>query len=184
MSGACHSGHPSDLAPVFIALQSTVKLCGPSGVRYVRLADLYTDAASRADAEASVGFDEVLVSLHVPDTTLAQAFEKVAPRDANEFSTASAAASGAVKDGRWYELHIALSGVAPGPLLLLTDAVIGQPSTALSDEALAATLLPAPASAPLNTRLWAARLAVERVLQRVRTASTCVDQLNPNAMHK
>lgn len=172
MHGDCHAGHPSDLAPLLIALQATVELCGPSGVSHLRLLDLYSDAATCAEAEASVGIDEVLVRLYVADTSLAQAFAKVAPRDANEFATASAAAVGRVKNGRWHALHIALAGVAPGPLQILTDAVIGQPSNAFSDEALAATLLPAPASAPLNTRLSAARLAVERVLQRVRTAST------------
>lgn len=171
MAGACHAGHPSDLAPVLIALQSVAEVCGPSGVRNVRLSDLYSDAVSCADTEASVGSDDVLIRLFVPDTTLAQAFEKVAPRDANEFATASAAATGAVIGGRWHSLHIALAGVAPGPLQLLTDAVVGQLANALSDEALADTLLPAPTSAPLNTRLWAARLAVERVLKRVRTAS-------------
>lgn len=171
MSGACHAGHPSDLAPVLIALQASAELCGPPGVRHVPLVSLYRDAATRADAEAAVGRDEVLVRLHVPHTTLAQAFEKVAPRDANEFATASAAAAGAVEGGRWQALRIALAGVAPGPLLLPTDAVIGQPSDARSDYVLAAALLPAPACAPLDTRLSAARLAVERALRRVRTAS-------------
>jgi xanthine dehydrogenase YagS FAD-binding subunit len=172
MSGACHAGHPSDLAPVLMALQASAELLGPAGVRNARLSDLYRDAASRADAEAAIDPDEVLVRLHIPDTTLAQAFEKVAPRDANEFATASAAAVGALKDGHWYALHIALAGVAPEPLLLNTDALIGQPTSAHSDDALAASLLPAPAIAPFYSRLSAARLAVERVLRRVRTAST------------
>lgn len=171
MPGACHAGHPSDLAPVLIALQASAELCGPAGVRHTLLASLYRDAASRADVEAAVGRDEVLVCLHIPHTTLAQAFEKVAPRDANEFATASAAAVGAVQGGRWQTLRVALAGVAPEPLLLITDAVIGQPSDAHSDEVLAANLLPAPACAPFDTRLSAARLAVERAIRRVRTAA-------------
>jgi xanthine dehydrogenase YagS FAD-binding subunit len=170
--GACHAGHPSDLAPVLIVLQASVELLGPSGVRNMRLSELYRGAASRADAEVSMHRGEVLTRLHVPNTTLAQAFEKVAPRDANEFATASAAAAGTVREGRWHALHIALAGAAPGPLQLPTDSVIGEFVNARSDEALAAALLPAPTSVPLSSRLSAARLAVERVLGRVKTART------------
>ncbi len=172
MPGACHAGHPSDLAPVLMALEASAQLCGPSGMRHVLLKNLYLGAASRADTEAAVGRDEVLVRLRVPHTLLNQAFEKVAPRDANEFATASAAVVGAVQEGRWKALRIVLGGVAPGPLQLVTDSVIGQPSDARSDAALAAALLPAPEYAPFDTRLPAARLALERALRRVRTAQT------------
>jgi xanthine dehydrogenase YagS FAD-binding subunit len=167
--GACHAGHPSDLAPVLIALNASAELCGPSGVRRELLLNLFRDAASRADTEAAIGRDELLVRLHVPLSRLAQAFEKVAPRDANEFALASAAAVGALQSGRWQHLQVAVAGVSPGPLLLPTARLIGQPSDALSDEALAAALLPAPTCAPLDSRLSAARLAVERVLSRIKT---------------
>lgn len=170
MPGACHAGHPSDLAPVLVVLQASAELCGPSGVRRVLLAELFRDAASLADAEAAVEHGDVLVRLHIAHTTLAQAFEKVAPRDANEFATASAAVAGAVQEGCWQTLRITLAGVAPGPLRLATDAVIGKPADAQSDEDLAASLLPTPTRAPLDTRLPAARLAVQRALRRVRTA--------------
>lgn len=170
MPGACHAGHPSDLAPVLIALQACAELCSPAGPHRVPLEDLYRDAAWRAGPESALADDELLVRLHLPFTTQAQAFEKVAPRAANEFATASAAAAGAVQGGRWQSLRIALAGVAPGPLLLVTDALIGQPADARSDADLAAALLPAPDHAPFDTRLPAARLAVERVLHRVRTA--------------
>lgn len=168
MPGACHAGHPSDLAPVLVALQARAEIHGPAGVRHTLLESLFRDAASNADREAAVGPDEVLACLHLPHSTLAQAFEKVAPRDANEFATASAAAVGAVQGGRWQTLRVVLAGVAPGPLCLATDTVIGQPANALGDDALAAGLLPAPASSPLDARLSAARLAVARVIHRVR----------------
>jgi xanthine dehydrogenase YagS FAD-binding subunit len=169
--GACSAGHPSDLAPVLMALQASAELCGPSGVRHVLLADLFADAAARADTEAAIGRDEVLVRLHVPHATLTQAFEKVASRDANEFTTASAAAAGAVQGSSWQVLRIAIAGVGPGPLLLSTDLFVDQPVAAHTDRELSAALLPAPTCAPFNSRLPAARLAVERVLQRVRTGT-------------
>ncbi len=167
--GACHAGHPSDLAPVFMALQATAELCGPAGVRNVPLTDLFADAASRVDTEAAIDRNEVLVRLRFPHATLTQAFEKVASRDANEFTTASAAAAGTVQGGYWQLLRIAIAGVSPGPLLLSTDLFVGQPVAAHTDRELSAALLPTPTCAPFNSRLPAARLAVERVLQRVRT---------------
>lgn len=165
--GQCHAGHPSDLAPVLIALQATAELLGPSGLRHAPLADLYRDADARAESEAAVGHDEVLVRLLVPHTTMAQAFEKVAPRDANEFATASAAAVGVVHQDHWGALRVAVAGVAPGPLVLATDEVIGRHAGAQTFAAQAAALLPAPQRIPLNTRLSDARLAVERVLTRI-----------------
>jgi xanthine dehydrogenase YagS FAD-binding subunit len=170
MAGECHAGHPSDLAPVLMALQARAELCGPLGAREVLLASLYNDASSRPGTEAALGDNEVLVRLHIPHHTLAQAFEKVAPRDANEFATASAAVAGAAQAGCWQVLHVVLAGVAPGPLTLPTAAFIGVQLHMHSDEALATALLPAPVSAPLDARLPAARWVVERALQRVRSA--------------
>jgi len=172
MPGPCHAGHPSDLAPVLMVLDARAELLGPAGTRQLPLARLFDDAALRTDAEAAIGAGELLVRLHVPATPLAQAFEKVAPRDANEFATASAAAAGSAHLGRWQTLRVALAGVAPGPLWVSTAALIGTPLSAQSDEALAARWLPAPLAAPWNTRLAAARLALERVLHRVRIAAT------------
>lgn len=169
MPGACHAGHPSDLAPVLLVLQASAELCGPLGVRRVLLAELFRDAGSRADAETTLGREEVLVRLHIPANSLTLAFEKVAPREANEFATAAAAVAGDVQGARWQTLRIALAGVAPGPLLLSTDAVVGQPADANTDEPMAAALLPEPTGAPFDTRLYAARLAVERSLRRIRT---------------
>lgn len=177
MPGACHAGHPSDLAPVLMVLQARAELYGASGVRQVPLVEMFRDASSRSDAESAMGREEVLVRLHIPFTTLAMAFEKVAPREANEFATASAAAAGAVHGGRWQTLRVALAGVAPGPLMLSTDAAIGQPAVAHTDEIMAAALLPEPTGAPFDTRLSAARLAVERSLRRIRTRAARDDDV-------
>jgi len=168
--GPCHAGHPSDLAPVLLVLEARAELLGPAGTRQVPLLELFAQAATQAEAEAAIDAGEVLVRLHVPamPRAMAQAFDKQAPRDANEFATASAAAVGSAHDGRWQALRIALAGVAPGPLLLPTTAVIGQPLHHESDASLAARLLPAPDAAPWNTRLPAARLAVENALRQVR----------------
>lgn len=171
--GACHAGHPSDLAPVLLVLQARAEIHGPAGVRLLPLARLWDGAAQRADAETLLARDELLVRLHLPlpHATEALAFEKAAPRDANEFATASAAAAGALHAGRWQSLRIALAGVAPAPLCLDTDAVIGQPADPRGDAALAARLLPAPGRAPFDARLPAVRSVVAGVLRRLRQAA-------------
>lgn len=172
LPGACHAGHPSDLAPVLLVLQAHAEIRGPAGVRLLPLTGLWDGAAQRADAETILARDELLVRLHLPHATdEAQAFEKAAPRDANEFATASAAAAGALHAGRWQSLRIALAGVAPAPLWLDTDAVIGQPADPRGDAALAARLLPAPERAPYDARLPAARAVVAGVLRRLRRAA-------------
>ena len=147
--GACHAGHPSDLAPVLLALDAQARIAGPGGEHRVPLERLYEGAASNPSGEAALAHGEVLVALVVPRWTGAQAFEKVAPRTANEFAWASAAV--AVDERQ--EVRIAMGGIAPAPLLLPAQAALEWLQGAR------------PPRAGLH-RLPFARLALEQALRR------------------
>jgi xanthine dehydrogenase YagS FAD-binding subunit len=116
-SGTCHAGHPSDLAPALIALDAEAELLGPDGLRTLPLLDLFDGAGANATQEAQIGRAEVLTAILIPKSTCAQAFEKVAPRNANEFSWASAAVTVQFAERRIIRVRVALGGIGPGPVL-------------------------------------------------------------------
>ena len=117
-AGPCHAAHPSDLATVLLALDARVEVVTAHGaMRSVPLGELYRGAASNRAHEACLAPDEVLAAVHVPPSPATQAFEKAAPRAANEFATASAAVLLRFDGGRIARARIALGGVAVEPLL-------------------------------------------------------------------
>lgn len=115
--GTCHAGHPSDLAPALIALDAEAELLGPDGLRRLPLLELFDGAGTNAGQEALIGRAEVLTAILIPKLTSIQAFEKIAPRKANEFSWASAAVAIELNEGRIVRVRVALGGISPAPLL-------------------------------------------------------------------
>ncbi len=115
--GMCHAGHPSDLAPALIALDAEAELLGPDGLRRLSLLELFDGAGTNAGQEALIGRAEVLTAVLIPKSTCIQAFEKVAPRKANEFSWASAAIAVELNERRIVRVRVALGGISPAPLL-------------------------------------------------------------------
>lgn len=167
--GRCHAGHPSDLAPVLIALDARVQVAGPRGRRLRRLADLYLDAADRPGAEAGLEVGELLTEVVIPQRTVAQAFEKVAPRAANEFSTACAAVVVEASGGRITAARIVLGGIAPAPWVCedATARLVHRSIDGIDVRAVAAQLTSAaPRDGARRHRAAAASLAIERALGR------------------
>ena len=167
--GICHAGHPSDLAPVLIALDAQAEITGFDGSRSLPLIDLYRDAAINRGREANLAQDEVLTSLFVPHRVRAQAFEKVAPRAANEFSWAGAAVVVESIGDRIAGARIVLGGVAPGPFMLdrVDELLVGERADEIESVRVARELVqPESTSGSIAARVSAARLAVERALSR------------------
>lgn len=167
--GVCQAGHPSDLAPVLIALGAQAEVASAEGARTLPLIDLYADAASNPHGETQLQADELLVALRVPTAAGAQAFHKVAPREANEFSWAGAAVALACEGERIVAAHVVLSGVAPGPHRCegATTALAGRLLDEIVPAQVAAQLIQlGESSAAVCARAAAARLAIERALSR------------------
>jgi xanthine dehydrogenase YagS FAD-binding subunit len=166
--GACHAGHPSDLAPVLIALQAQAEIVGPSSMRSLPLQDLYDGAAMNREGETVLAPDEVLCAIVVPRHGVAQAFEKVTPRLANEFALASAAVALESVNGRIAQARLVLGGIAPAPRVVAVQALLrGAAPAQVEAKAVAdAALAGAATSGASASRVWAARLAIERALAR------------------
>jgi xanthine dehydrogenase YagS FAD-binding subunit len=113
----CRAVHPSDLAPVLLALDATLEIIGPAGSRTIRMEDLYAGAERNPRGEARLAGDEIVTAVHLPvGTSRRQAFEKATVRGANEFAIASVAVTLDIRDDVVHDSRIVLGGVALRPM--------------------------------------------------------------------
>lgn len=111
-SEKCWAGHPSDLAPMLVALQAKVKLVGPAGDRTISLEDFYNELGNYLNP------GEVLLEIQVPEPlpNLRSEYLKLRiTKGGAGFPIASAAVALALDDGICSHVGIALGGVAPYP---------------------------------------------------------------------
>jgi len=116
-SDQCIASYPGDLAQALIALDATVDMVGPSGMRRMPFGELHRQPRSRPDMETVIQPGELIISFFVPATPLARrsVFLKVRDRESYEFALASAAVGLDLADGVVREARIALGGVATVP---------------------------------------------------------------------
>jgi 4-hydroxybenzoyl-CoA reductase subunit beta len=110
----CWAVSSTDLAPVMIALDATVRLVGPDGEREVPVADLYHDDGMDYLAK---GPDEVLVEIVVPPLgALRTGYRKLRRRGSIDFPILGVAAAVAVDDHRCVDARIVLGAVSSAPV--------------------------------------------------------------------
>jgi xanthine dehydrogenase YagS FAD-binding subunit len=116
-SDQCIASYPGDLAQALIALDATVDLVSPSGLRRMPFAELHRRPQSRPDMETVLQPGELILSFSVPAAPWARrsVFFKVRDRESYEFALASAAVGLDLSDGVVREARIALGGVATVP---------------------------------------------------------------------
>jgi xanthine dehydrogenase YagS FAD-binding subunit len=117
--GPSYIVHPSDLAPMLLALNATLTVTGTAGKRSLPLDRFFTlPADGNIRRENVLKNDDIITEIYVPATPLAarSTYLKFKERESLDFALASAAvavqmaANGTVKDAR-----IVLGGVAPIP---------------------------------------------------------------------
>jgi xanthine dehydrogenase YagS FAD-binding subunit len=112
-SGPCRAAHPSDAAVALLALEATIRVRGPGGVRTLGVDALYARAASDPAREVALGADEIIEAVDLPASASGgtQRFTKLMQRGAWDFATVSLAAARR-RDG---SVRLVLGGVAAGP---------------------------------------------------------------------
>ena len=116
--GPSYIVHPSDLAPMLMALGATVTVTGSTGKRVIPLDKFFTlPSEGNIRRENVLKNDDIITQIFVPASPLAarSTYLKFKERDSLDFALASVAvalrlASGTVRDAR-----IVLGGVAPIP---------------------------------------------------------------------
>jgi xanthine dehydrogenase YagS FAD-binding subunit len=111
--------HPSDLAPMLVALGGTVSVSGPEGKRIVPLEKFFTlPADGNLRRENVLKNYELITEIHVPPSKFAahSTYLKFKERDSLDFAMSAVAAAVALGPNKTVtEARLVLGGVAPVP---------------------------------------------------------------------
>lgn len=113
----CCAVHPSDLAAALLAVDAQVHLRGTQGERHLPLADFFALPQADRRRETTIADDELLLSLQIPQTATQRrsTYIKAMDRKVWSFALVGVAAAAQVVDGKFADVRLVLSGVAPIP---------------------------------------------------------------------
>jgi xanthine dehydrogenase YagS FAD-binding subunit len=116
--GPSYIVHPSDLAPMLVALGASVSVAGVDGKRVIPLDKFFTLPSQNIRRENVLRNDEIITQIQVPASPLAghSTYLKFKERESMDFAMAAVAA--AVELGRNQtvtQVRLVLGGVAPIP---------------------------------------------------------------------
>ena len=117
--GPSYIVHPSDLAPMLLALGATVTVTGAAGKRVIPLDKFFTlPSEGNIRRENVLKNEEIITEIHVPASPLAarSTYLKFKERESLDFALASAAVAVRMAANRTVsDARIVLGGVAPIP---------------------------------------------------------------------
>jgi xanthine dehydrogenase YagS FAD-binding subunit len=161
--GPCAATHPSDLAPVLIALDATVTIQNQAGERELVVEDLLTAPTNDRRVAHTLGQGEIITQINIPAPSPAArgVYLKAMDRQAWSFALASVAARLTLEGDTVREARIVLGGVANTPWRAreAEATLIGQMIT--SELAARAAALAVQDAAPLTLNGYKVRLARE-----------------------
>ncbi|HRR15064.1 MAG TPA: xanthine dehydrogenase family protein subunit M [Thermoanaerobaculia bacterium] len=140
--GPCFIVHPSDLAPMLVALAATVRLLGPDGERRLPLAEFFQLPSENLAGENVLRPAEIVVEVEIPAHPGWQSsYRKVRERGSWDFALASVALALRREGERVAAARVVLGGVAPAPWRLpAVEAILtGRPLDAEAIREAAAT---------------------------------------------
>lgn len=139
--GPSYIVHPSDLAPMLVALGASVSVAGPGNKRIIQLEKFFTlPAEGNLRRENVLQNDEIITEIHVPASKFAahSTYLKFKERDSMDFAMSAVAAALTMRPNKTVtEARLVLGGVAPIPWRVpkAESALIGK---TLNSEALTA----------------------------------------------
>ena len=113
----CAIVHPSDTAPMLVALDAKALVTGPQGERTIAVADLHVLPAVNVQAETVLGQGEIITHIEVPPPAkgLSTSYRKIRARQSWDFSLAGVALALVREGDKVVRANIVLSGAAPIP---------------------------------------------------------------------
>lgn len=167
----CYIVHPSDIAPVLIALGAEATLVGPGETRTLPLEDFFAGPERNIEAETVLETGELLTRVFVPAPVSGQrsVYLKARERRTQDFALASVAASLRVTGGVVERASLVLGGVAPTPwrAAAAEDALRGVPVAEVDADAVGQ--LAVRDARPLRDNHFKVRLAASLVRRAVAT---------------
>jgi len=115
--GVCYIVHPSDLAPILLALGAKVIVLNPKGEKEVPLQDFFVLPGTNIRRENILESSDIVKEVIVPYPLQGEksAYLKFKERGTWDFAVVSAAVSGVFSNGLCREIKIVAGGIAPIP---------------------------------------------------------------------
>ena len=113
--GPCHIVHPSDCAPMLVALGARLFLRGPDGARDLPIEDFYELPEKNLACEYTLKPGEIIEAVEVPAALDRSTYVKLRERDSFDFALAACALAGRIEGDHFTEARLVLGGVAPVP---------------------------------------------------------------------
>jgi xanthine dehydrogenase YagS FAD-binding subunit len=117
--GPSYVVHPSDLAPMLVALAASVSVTGPTGKRVISLDKFFTlPSEGSIRRENVLGNEDIITQISLPASPLAarSTYLKFKERESLDFALASVAAAVSFRtDKTVNQARVVLGGVAPIP---------------------------------------------------------------------
>lgn len=115
--GLCYIVHPSDLAPMLIALEAEISIHSDKGEKIVPLEDFFILPKTNVRKENILEPGEILTEVRVPASQTGEksTYLKLKERGTWDFAVVSAAVKGTLSGSAFQNIKIVLGGVAPVP---------------------------------------------------------------------
>ena len=115
--GPSYIVHPSDVAPMLVALDGSVTIVGPAGSREMPLGKFFTLPRVNVRRENVLANDEIITHVTVPGSPFAakSTYLKFRERDSLDFAMSACAAAVELDGQNVKQARIVLGGVAPIP---------------------------------------------------------------------
>jgi xanthine dehydrogenase YagS FAD-binding subunit len=115
--GPCYIVHPSDTAPMLVALDAVAGITGPHDNRSVRLEEFFVLPETALEKETVLERGEIVTEILIPDPPAGQhtSYRKVRERGAWDFALASVALAVRREGDRVADAKVVFGGVAPVP---------------------------------------------------------------------
>lgn len=113
----CFMVHPSDTAPMLIALGTSLIVKGPRGSRWISAENLYVSPSDDPQRETVLEPGEIITEIVVPKSSRPQysSYRKIRARQSWDFALAGVALALQFEGRRILKARVVLSGAAPVP---------------------------------------------------------------------
>jgi xanthine dehydrogenase YagS FAD-binding subunit len=166
--GPCHIVHPSDCAPMLVALDARLYLRGPDGARDLPIADFYEMPSKNALCEFTLKPGEFIEAVEIPAALPRSTYIKIREKDSFDFASAACAIAGKIEGDRFTEARVVLGGVAPVPWRS-ASAEANLKKNTIADAVEPASNSAVEGAKPMSQNAWKIPVAKAAVAQAIRS---------------
>jgi xanthine dehydrogenase YagS FAD-binding subunit len=171
----CFIVHPSDIAPMLVALDAKIEILSSNKSRMVDAVDLYVVPEQDPFNETILKSDEVVTKILIPakSKSLKSHYVKFRERDSFDFAMVSVAVAAKIDGGKLSDVRIAYGGVAPKPWKAEQAEKLLEGTSASEDDILNAAATEFKVADPLSQNEYKIILAknlLKRALREMKSA--------------